>query len=76
MEEILHSLWESEVLSVLVEGGAHTLNSFINSGLWDEARIIEGISFLGSGLEAPALKGNLLREWTLENDRIRIVRND
>lgn len=76
VEEILHSLWESEVLSVLVEGGAHTLNSFINSGLWDEARIIEGISFLGSGLEAPALKGNLLREWTLENDRIRIVRND
>ena len=74
--EILHSLWEAEVLSVLVEGGAHTLNSFIKTGLWDEARIIEGKSYLGSGLKAPVLSGNLAEEWTLENDRIQIVRND
>ena len=73
---ILNSLWESEVLSILVEGGAHTLNSFIKSGLWDEARIIEGNSHLGSGLAAPAVQGNLVEEWTLDNDHVRILRND
>ena len=76
LEQILHVLWEEQILSVLVEGGAHTLNNFIGSGLWDEARIIEGPSFLGAGLPAPALNGNLVADWKLETDRIRILRND
>ena len=76
LEQILHCLWEEQVLSVLVEGGAQTLNSFITSGLWDEARIVEGPSFLGTGLRAPALGGSLVADWKLETDRIRIVRND
>jgi len=76
LEQILHCLWEEQVLSILVEGGAQTLNSFIASGLWDEARIIEGPSFLGAGLRAPILSGTLVADWKLETDRIRILRND
>jgi diaminohydroxyphosphoribosylaminopyrimidine deaminase/5-amino-6-(5-phosphoribosylamino)uracil reductase len=76
LEQILHSLWEKQVLSVLVEGGAHILNSFSKAGLWDEARIIEGPSLLGAGLPSPALSGRLVADWKLENDRIRILRND
>jgi diaminohydroxyphosphoribosylaminopyrimidine deaminase/5-amino-6-(5-phosphoribosylamino)uracil reductase len=74
--EILDSLWQEQVLSLLVEGGARTLSRFIDSGLWDEARIIEGPSFLGAGLPAPTLQGTLAGEWNLENDQIRIIRND
>jgi diaminohydroxyphosphoribosylaminopyrimidine deaminase/5-amino-6-(5-phosphoribosylamino)uracil reductase len=40
---------------VLVEGGASVLQSFIESGLWDEARIITGDKELGLGLVAPKL---------------------
>jgi diaminohydroxyphosphoribosylaminopyrimidine deaminase/5-amino-6-(5-phosphoribosylamino)uracil reductase len=76
LKQILDSLWQEQVLSLLVEGGARTLNRFIASGLWDEARIIEGPSFLGAGLRAPTLQGTLIEDWHLENDRIRIVRND
>ena len=76
LTQILHSLWEEQVLSLIVEGGAQTLNGFIESDLWDEARIIEGPSFLGAGLPAPVLGGTLVEDRNLENDRIRIVRND
>lgn len=37
--EMLHRLRDEGVTSLLVEGGAALLQSFINSGLWDEARI-------------------------------------
>ncbi|MEJ2585903.1 MAG: RibD family protein, partial [Robiginitalea sp.] len=76
MGQILNALWESGILSILVEGGAHTLNSFIKAGLWDEARIIEGASFLGAGLQAPSLSGKVVSNSNLESDRIQIIRND
>jgi diaminohydroxyphosphoribosylaminopyrimidine deaminase/5-amino-6-(5-phosphoribosylamino)uracil reductase len=46
-------LYDEKVLSILVEGGAQVLQSFIESGLWDEARIITGDLELGLGLSAP-----------------------
>ena len=51
----LRRLYDENVLSVLVEGGARVLQSFIESGLWDEARIITGDKELGLGLVAPKL---------------------
>jgi diaminohydroxyphosphoribosylaminopyrimidine deaminase/5-amino-6-(5-phosphoribosylamino)uracil reductase len=52
MLEILH---EVEIISVIVEGGAFTLNRFIESGLWDEARVFTGNIEFGSGVAAPEL---------------------
>jgi diaminohydroxyphosphoribosylaminopyrimidine deaminase/5-amino-6-(5-phosphoribosylamino)uracil reductase len=46
-------LYDEKVLSILVEGGAQVLKSFMESGLWDEARIITGDLELGQGLRAP-----------------------
>jgi diaminohydroxyphosphoribosylaminopyrimidine deaminase/5-amino-6-(5-phosphoribosylamino)uracil reductase len=42
---ILFQLYLQDIQSVIIEGGAHTLNSFINAGLWDEARIFTGACF-------------------------------
>jgi diaminohydroxyphosphoribosylaminopyrimidine deaminase/5-amino-6-(5-phosphoribosylamino)uracil reductase len=43
---------------VLVEGGALLLQSFINEGLWDEARIITNNELvIPNGKAAPELKG-------------------
>jgi len=39
---ILFQLYLQDIQSVIIEGGAHTLNSFINEGLWDEARVFTG----------------------------------
>lgn len=46
------------IQSVLVEGGAKTLRSFIEAGLWDEARVIQSPALLHGGLPAPLLPGS------------------
>ena len=40
LESLLSSLYENDIQSLLVEGGAKTLQSFIDQNLWDEARVI------------------------------------
>ncbi|MEO8763391.1 MAG: bifunctional diaminohydroxyphosphoribosylaminopyrimidine deaminase/5-amino-6-(5-phosphoribosylamino)uracil reductase RibD [Ginsengibacter sp.] len=57
LEQMLNSLFEMNIQSVLVEGGAKTLQTFIDRNCWDEARIItnEGI-FIKDGVSAPVLK--------------------
>ena len=46
----------SNCQSILVEGGAQTLQSFIDADLWDEAFIERSELVLGSGVRAPELK--------------------
>lgn len=41
--------------SLLVEGGAKTLDQFIASDLWDEARIFIAPICVGDGIKAPQL---------------------
>lgn len=38
-EQIVSFLYQKDIQSVLIEGGAKTLQSFINAQLWDEAHI-------------------------------------
>ncbi|SFI58835.1 diaminohydroxyphosphoribosylaminopyrimidine deaminase [Kaistella treverensis] len=45
-EEMLKHLYELQIQSVLVEGGAFTLQQFINNNLWDEAIIIKNENLL------------------------------
>lgn len=46
----------SQFSSLLVEGGAQTLQSFIDSDLWDEAFVERSEILLGGGIEAPKMK--------------------
>ncbi len=59
-QNLLHSimalLYESRIQSLLIEGGRHLLQSFIDQQLWDEARIFTGTQFFGSGIAAPKIK--------------------
>ena len=61
LNAMLTALYELQIQSVLVEGGARLLQSFIDKGLWDEARIIRNDQLvIGKGLSAPELKGGSL----------------
>lgn len=51
----LKTLHELSVVSVIIEGGNHTLQQYIDSGMWDEARVIKGTTSFGKGLPAPVL---------------------
>lgn len=53
VEMILKKMVEFNVVSVIVEGGAHTLNQFIESDLWDEALVITGDLLINEGIQAP-----------------------
>lgn len=55
IEETLHALFEAKLQSVIVEGGRKILDAFIESGLYDEARILRSPQRIGSGLKAPAI---------------------
>lgn len=55
LQDILDDLYHRGIQSLLVEGGAKLLQSFINAGLWDEARIETAPFLLGKGTEAPLL---------------------
>ena len=52
--QLIPALYQLKIQSVLVEGGAKLLQSFIDNGLWDETRIInnDGLT-AGEGLDAP-----------------------
>ena len=51
------------IQSVLVEGGAKLLQSFIDSGLWDEARIICNEQLvIDNGITAPLLRQDVLKK--------------
>ena len=61
------------IQSVLVEGGAKLLQSFIDEKLYDEIIVITNpVLFIGQGLDAPERKdAKLLRSLNLLNDRIK-----
>ncbi len=61
VQQLLHGLYQLKVQSLLVEGGAQLLQSFIDERSWDEARIITNEALtLGPGLPAPRLGGAVL----------------
>ena len=55
LTSILKSIYEHNVNSVLVEGGAKLLQNFINQGLWDEANVEISEQIIQSGVAAPAI---------------------
>jgi diaminohydroxyphosphoribosylaminopyrimidine deaminase/5-amino-6-(5-phosphoribosylamino)uracil reductase len=60
---LLKALYELNIQSVLIEGGAQLLQSFIDEGLWDEARVIcnEQLT-ISNGINSPVLKNMELQK--------------
>lgn len=77
IEKMITALQNMHIQSVLIEGGAKLLQSFIDAGLWDEARVIENEQLIiVNGLNAPALtQHQLMNEMKLKNDSIKFYKN-
>lgn len=71
--DILH---KKNINSVIIEGGAKTLQTFINESLWDEARVFIGQPEFKAGLKAPKLKGKLISESKINTDTLKIYKRD
>ena len=78
VHQIVNALYQLKIQSVLVEGGARLLQSFIDEEMWDEVRIIKNEELkINNGLAAPEL---LLKKEKQEikilNDSIKIYLNE
>lgn len=74
--QMMDELYTRKLSSVIVEGGAALISSFLRSGIWDEIRVIENTAMLaGEGLFAPDLPAvELMKEIQILTDRIRYFR--
>ena len=61
-QHILDELYRRKIISVLIEGGTRLLQTFIDAGLWDEARIFTGTTVFGDGVKAPVMEGQLCKK--------------
>jgi len=71
VKPILDALFQLNIQSILVEGGAEVLQSFINQNLWDEAFVFQGNKVFKKGIKAPVFENkNLKSEKKLKEDRL------
>ncbi|MFZ9660304.1 MAG: bifunctional diaminohydroxyphosphoribosylaminopyrimidine deaminase/5-amino-6-(5-phosphoribosylamino)uracil reductase RibD [Chitinophagaceae bacterium] len=72
IRQIIHGLKELSIQSVMVEGGAMLLQSFIDEGIWDEIRTITNNNLIvEEGLEAPTMHNAcLVDQFSLQNDTV------
>lgn len=70
--QICNTLYKKNITSVIIEGGAKTLQTFIDEGLWDEARVFSSKIIFNKGIKAPKLSGKLIFEEKILNDTLKI----
>lgn len=72
LKQMLTQLYQKNIQSILIEGGANTIQHFIEENLWDEARVITNTKMLiGKGILSPETKNFLLeKQETIEEDLV------
>lgn len=75
IEEYWNILFEQGIASILVEGGQKLINEILESGLWDEARVITSEKMLNQGIKAPTVIGRLHSKTRLSDDLIHTILN-
>ena len=72
ISQLLETLYNKGVSSLIVEGGAKLINTFIQTNTWDEARIITNTNLdLSNGIQAPSILNAEIKErFVLEGDEV------
>ena len=73
--QIANILFQHQIQSVIIEGGAKTLQTFIDANLWDEARLFKGSTLIQNGKKAPNFNIAENEKQRLVNDELLIIRN-
>jgi diaminohydroxyphosphoribosylaminopyrimidine deaminase / 5-amino-6-(5-phosphoribosylamino)uracil reductase len=76
LTQILNELYQRNILSLIVEGGAQLLQTFIDQGLWDEAKVFIGEKEFKSGLKAPLMNQNPINSLHFDTDILHSYLND
>ena len=70
-QQILYQLYLMDVQSIIIEGGAKTLQQFIDAALWDEARVFVGSESWNDGIPSPNLHQAPSKEEKVGTDILR-----
>lgn len=74
-EQVSKICFDRNINSIIIEGGANTLQQFIDSNFWDEARVFSTKKKLDSGINSPKLNGKLESSDQLIDDVLNIYSN-
>lgn len=73
---ILNQLFDLDINSILVEGGAHVLYQFIEQNYWDEARVFYSNISFNHGIKAPVFERSPQKVEHIKSDVLKYYRND
>jgi diaminohydroxyphosphoribosylaminopyrimidine deaminase / 5-amino-6-(5-phosphoribosylamino)uracil reductase len=68
--QILQKLYEKNIASVLIEGGTKLFHTFIEAGLWDEARIFVSPTFFEDGIKAPEIPAAITEKRQIDDNQV------
>ena len=71
LPQIMQVLYEKKIQTLLVEGGSQLLQSFLSSGLWDEAYVEHSRTILKEGVAAPSISPQYSRK-EIQYDGVRM----
>lgn len=74
-KQIVESLYEHQIQSVIIEGGSQTLQTFIDAKLWDEARVFIGNIHFTNGKKKPQLVSKEAEKQYIGADELIISKN-
>ncbi|MFT4759257.1 MAG: diaminohydroxyphosphoribosylaminopyrimidine deaminase [Paraglaciecola sp.] len=75
LPNLMGKLQEANVSSLMIEGGAATLQHFIDANLWDEAQVLTANVLIDNGIKAPSIFGELQEKHDLGGDSLSIIQN-
>jgi diaminohydroxyphosphoribosylaminopyrimidine deaminase / 5-amino-6-(5-phosphoribosylamino)uracil reductase len=76
LSDLLGHIYNEQIQSVIVEGGKMLLDTFIDSGLWDEARVFTGASIFGKGIPSPVINDVVPEKYLILGDVLEIYRKN
>ncbi|WP_394351616.1 bifunctional diaminohydroxyphosphoribosylaminopyrimidine deaminase/5-amino-6-(5-phosphoribosylamino)uracil reductase RibD [Spongiivirga citrea] len=74
-KQLCEVLVKHQILSVIIEGGSKTIQTFIDANLWDEARVFKGKITFKNGIKAPLISTSSSESLNIDQDLLSIYTN-
>ena len=75
LSNILNHLYKKNIQSIIIEGGAITLQQFIDSNLWDEAKVFISENNSIEGVKKPVFNFDTNQKVKIKNNQLKIYTN-
>lgn len=71
LNSLMQKLYENHIQSVIIEGGSHTLQQFLNANLWDETIVIKNENLLlVNGTKSPKINSKNKTSKQMRDNKI------